>query len=299
MKVLITGGTGLVGSSIIKKLIARGDEVINLTTRKSKEGQTGKIQNIYWNPDDTSIALPVIDQVDAVINLAGYNVANRWTEKTKALIVSSRMNTTRQLMKLISNMSQKPRVMVSTSASGYYTSSDSMQDETAKPGSGFLADLCVDWEREALKAKDHSIRTVIIRVGVVLAANDGAVAKMLPFFKLGLGSATGSGKQWMSWIQLEDLSNMYIHALDFPMEGVYNGNAPQNVTNDEYSKVLAQTLKRPYFLPNIPAFFLKLLFGEMSSMLLNSQRISAQRIQDAGFKFQYPTIREALAHTLS
>lgn len=296
MNVLITGGTGLVGSAIIKQLVARGDNVINLSTSK-KSSEKG-IKHVYWNPANGEVA-EHIPHADAVINLAGYSVANKWTKDNKEKIIRSRMDSTFLLMEIIRKMDKKPNVLVSTSASGYYAPSLLEQNETAPAGSGFLSELCIDWENATNIANDLGIRRVILRVGVVLAKGEGALGKMLPFFKIGAGSAIGNGKQYMSWIHLNDLANMYIHALDKEnMRGVYNACTPQPVTNKEYSKTLANTIHRPFFFPNIPVFFLKFLFGEMSSMLLNSQRLSAQKIISSGFIFQFPDIKNALKDLL-
>lgn len=296
MKILITGGTGLVGSAIIQKLIARGDEVINLST--SKTSSSNGIRHIKWNPKKGEIS-ESIPQVDAVINLAGYSVANKWTKENKAKIVDSRLDSTSLLMRIISEMQNKPEVIVTTSASGYYAPSYLVQDENSPAGTGFLSELCVDWENATLKAEELGIRRVILRVGVVLAKGEGALGKMLPFFKLGAGSATGSGKQYMSWIHLDDLANMYVHAIDHKdVSGSYNACSPSPVTNYEYSKTLAKTIHRPFFFPNVPKFALDLLFGEMSSMLLNSQRLSAQKIIQTGFTFRFSAIKTALKDLL-
>lgn len=296
MKILITGGTGLVGSAIIQKLIARGDEIINLST--SKSSISNGVQHIMWNPKKGEIK-ESIPQVDAVINLAGYSVANKWTTENKAKIIDSRMQSTELLMRIIRELPQKPKVIVTTSASGYYAPSYLVQDENAPAGTGFLSELCVDWENATLKAEELGIRRVILRVGVVLAKGEGALGKMLPFFKLGVGSATGSGKQYMSWIHLQDLADMYIHAIDNEqVSGSYNACSPNPVTNYEYSKTLAKTIHRPFFFPNVPKFALDLLFGEMSSMLLNSQRLSAQKIIQTGFHFKFTEIKSALKDLL-
>ncbi len=295
MKVLISGGTGLVGSEIIRKLLERGDEVYNLTTRKNYPSTQKGLTHIYWNPEQGMFNSSILENVDAIINLAGFNVANRWTEQNKKKIVDSRMHSTKLLVDGCLKATHAPKIFISTGASGYYSSSFHLQDETASAGQGFLADLSEQWERVLQPLKSMPIRSVILRVGVVMDKKDGAVAKMVPFFNLGLGSATGSGKQWMSWIHLHDLANMYLFALDQPnIQGVYNAVAPAPVTNAAYSKALAHALNRPFFLPAIPEFALKLLFGEMSSMLLNSQNISSKKIQEAGFKFQYQTIDSAL-----
>lgn len=300
MKVLISGGTGLVGTAIIKKLIERGDDVINLTTRKEIKASSENLSHVYWNPSQGVFDGNIIESVDAVINLAGFNVANRWTPQNKQLIVDSRMQSTSLLVDACIRAARKPKVFVSTGASGFYASSFETQDENASAGKGFLSDLSLQWEKAIAPLNATSMRTVILRVGVVMDKKDGAVAKMVPFFKLGLGSATGTGKQFMSWIHLEDLANMYLYALDHAsVHGTYNAVAPAPVTNAQYSKALAKAMGVPFFLPNVPSFVLKMIFGEMSTMLLNSQNISSQKIQQAGFVFRYPTIDAALQQLFS
>lgn len=303
MKIVISGGTGLVGKKIISLLHQRGDEVIILTTRKDslvKEGTP-----VYWNPEqwlthtnwneEAQRALKAMEGANAVIHLAGFNVANRWTEENKRKMVQSRLDSTSCLVKMIQALHAMPEVFVSASAVGIYSSSDTLQSETAPSGEHFLGKLSSDWEHASFPL-DASTRRVVLRIGVVLDAQDGAVAKMLPFFRLGLGSATGSGKQWMSWIHLEDLARMFIFAIDqAQVRGVYNAVSPEPCTNAAFSKALAKALHRPFFLPPVPAFLLKIVFGEMASMLLVSQRISSKKIQDVGFEFRYPHVQTALA----
>ena len=294
MKILISGGSGLVGSLLIAKLVAQGNAVINLTTKKNLKSYHPQIVQSYWNPSTGEFNASEVNAFDAVINLAGYNVSNRWTKETKEVLVSSRINSTNLLIKICEQAEKKPQTFISTSASGYYRSSTELQHEEAKAGQGFLSDLTLAWENATMPAVQMGMRRVILRVGVVLDQNDGALAKMVPFFKLGLGSATGSGEQYMSWIHLDDLVNLYIHALEKNIEGTFNANAPGTCTNAVFSKALAKALDKPFFFPNVPAFALKLLFGEMSSMLVNSQRISSEKIAQTGFKFQYPQIDAAL-----
>lgn len=300
MKILISGGTGLVGTAIINKLLQRGDQIINLTTQKNLPSGSENLTHVYWNPSEGVLDGSIIEETDAVINLAGFNVANRWSEKNKKLIVDSRMQSTHLLVEACLKAQNKPKVFISTGASGFYSSSLALQNENSPAGTGFLADLSLKWEQATDSLDASGIRRVILRVGVVMDKKDGAVAKMVPFFKLGLGSATGSGEQYMSWIHLSDLANMYIHAIDHSeINGIYNAVAPTPVTNAVYSKALAKAMKVPFFLPNVPSFFLKLLFGEMSSMLLNSQNISSEKIMKSGFVFQYATIDEALQNLFS
>lgn len=293
MKVLITGGTGMVGSAIIAPLLRRGDEVYNLTT--FRHHSIPGVHSIYWNPDESCVEGNV-PLVDAVIHLAGFNIACKWTPENKEKIVSSRLGSTQLLMDILGKMEVKPRVLVSTSAAGYYASSGQLLTEDTPPGSGFLSDLCVHWENATSVANDLQIRRVILRVGIVLAKDNGALKKMSPLFRVGLGSDFGNGKQYMSWIHLEDLAGMYIYAIDQPhVRGIFNACAPVPVTNHEFSRALAKALHRPAFLPGIPAFMLKRFAGEMSSMLLDSQRMHSERIRQTGFTFRFNDLPSALS----
>jgi uncharacterized protein (TIGR01777 family) len=298
MKILISGGSGLVGSYLIKLLLDKGHEVINLSTRNI-ESTTPRLTHIQWNPEKHFIPENAFQGIDGVVNLAGFNVANRWTEANKALMTSSRMNSTHLLVEKIMRLEHKPKVFVSASAVGIYKSSLEMQSEVAEPAHGFLADLTSQWE-EASATLESELRRCVLRIGVVLDKHDGAVAKMIPFFKMGLGSATGSGLQYMSWIHLHDLASMFVYALENNhVKGIYNATAPVPATNHAFSKCLAETMHKPFFLPAVPGFALKLLFGEMATMLLNSQRISSKKIEDAGFVFRYRELKPALSQLFS
>jgi uncharacterized protein (TIGR01777 family) len=211
-------------------------------------------------------------------------------------MVSSRISSTEFLCELLNEMNSKPTVFVGASASGYYKNSAEVQDETAAKGTGFLSDLTQQWE-EACSTLDSSIRKIHLRIGVVLSANDGALKKLTPIFKAGIGSAVGDGKQYMSWVHESDLIELFSYCIsnDVP-SGVYNATSTTPVTNQEFSKTLAQVLHRPFFLPKTPAFFLKIIFGEMAQLVLVSQRLSNSKITSTGFKFRFNTIQEALTN---
>lgn len=294
MKVIITGGSGLVGSNIIAMLLKRGDEIINLTTQKNLTSNIQGLTHVYWNPASGELDKHALEGADAAINLAGYNVSNRWTASNKKKMVDSRIESTQLLVKTIKNLASPPKILVSTSASGYYPSSQMQQEENASAGSGFLAELTKKWEQSAEEIEQKST-LCILRVGVVLSEKGGALSKLLPLFKWGLGSPLGSGKQKMSWIHVNDLARMYIYCIDQKISGVYNACAPQSVSNEDFSKSLATALKKPYFLPAVPAFILKLVLGDMSSMLLDSQNLSSKKIQEKGFQFEFPEIGTAFS----
>jgi uncharacterized protein (TIGR01777 family) len=295
MNVLVTGGTGFIGKQIIHALLEKDHAVTNLTTQRKQEGVVSeKFQHIYWNPTSKEINKSLLSNIDGVIHLAGFSVANKWSAANKALMVSSRISSTEFLCDILNEMEVPPTVLVGASASGYYKNSDEIQDETAEVGSGFLADLTAQWEN-ASASLHPSIKKIHLRIGVVLSANDGALKKLTPIFKAGIGSAVGDGKQYMSWVHEDDLVRLFIHCLEKPVQsGIYNATSDNPVTNSEFSKSLAQVLHKPFFLPKVPAFVLRILFGEMSQLVLVSQRLSNKKSRDTAFEFQYKKITEAL-----
>jgi uncharacterized protein (TIGR01777 family) len=297
MNVLITGGTGFIGKQLIQLLLKEGHAVTNLSTQKNQERVISKnFQHIYWNPSKKEISKALLPEIQAVIHLAGFSVSNKWTAANKALMVSSRISSTEFLCELLNEMKTLPHVFVGASASGFYINSDQIQDEKAMKGTGFLSDLTQQWE-EASHTLHSSIRKIHLRIGVVLSANDGALKKLTPIFKAGIGSVVGDGKQYMSWVHECDLIELFSYCIsnDVP-SGVYNATSTRPVTNQEFSKTLAKVLDRPFFLPKTPAFFLKIIFGEMAQLVLVSQRLSNSKITSTGFKFKFNTIQEALTN---
>ncbi len=297
MNVLVTGGTGFIGKRLIDSLLKQGHAVTNLTTQKNQERVISQnLQHVYWNPKAKEINRDLIPSIQGVVHLAGYSVSNKWTAENKALMISSRILSTEFLCTLLNDMDIQPQVFVGASASGFYKNSNEIQDETAEVGSGFLADLTTQWE-QATSNLHSTIKKIHLRIGVVLSANDGALKKLTPIFKAGIGSAVGSGKQYMSWVHEDDLVNLFIHCLTSSApSGAYNATSDNPVTNKEFSKTLANVLGKPFFLPNAPEFVLKLIFGEMSQLVLVSQRLSNQKIKATGFEFQFKNIHDALAN---
>lgn len=289
------------GSHLIPKLLQRGHSIVNLTTKRTiRETYDPKFMESYWSPKEAKIDHIIFDKADAVINLAGFSVSNRWTKENRTRMIDSRIDSTGLLVSAILDNQVPIQTFVSASASGFYSSSDVTQSEEEIKGTGFLPDLTADWENASTSLSHNGIRRVIFRIGVVLAAEDGALVKMLPFFKLGLGSAVGSGKQWMSWIHIEDLCEMFVFAVESKnLTGTYNAATPYPVSNKDFSALLAQTLKRPFILPKVPAFALKLAFGEMSSLLLESRKLSSKKIENAGYRFVYPELSGALKQLLT
>lgn len=285
------------GKQLIQLLLERGHSVTNLTTQQNQERKVSEnLRHVYWDPSSKKINLDLIPSIEAVIHLAGYSVANKWTAANKGLMVSSRISSTEFLCEVLNQMNSKPSVFVGASASGFYKNSFEVQDEKAEKGTGFLSDLTQQWE-EASSSLDNSIRKIHLRIGVVLSAKDGALKKLTPIFKAGFGSAVGNGKQYMSWVHERDLIELFSYCIsnDVP-SGIYNATSTAPVTNQEFSKTLAKVLQRPFLLPKTPAFFLKIIFGEMAQLVLVSQRLSNSKITSTGFKFKFNTIQEALTN---
>lgn len=287
MKAVITGGTGLVGSRLITALQKEGYAVTVFSrSAKSKNGVTV----LPWPLN--AEGRKAVAEASVVFNLAGAPVAQRWTEKARKEILESRTDTTDEI---VAAMTGKDTVLVSASAIGLYPESDQELTEDSKPAQGFLAGVVKQWEASAQRATENGHRVVCLRIGLVLSPDGGALGKLLPLFKLGLGSAVGDGNHWQSWIHIDDLVAMMVFAAkNGTMNGAYNAVAPTPVSNKALSKALAKALGKPFFLPPVPAFMLRLVFGRMSSIVLASQRVSSQRIRTAGFSFAHPTVEEAM-----
>ena len=294
MKILITGATGFVGKMLLPLLVEKGHEIIVLTrdivSASVRLPVACKI--IEWDPEKTLTHIE--DDIDTVINLCGENIASgRWTSKRKQAIYNSRIISTRNLIDYFRNNSNSIKTWISASAIGIYENAN-VADESAPNGKGFLAKVCRDWEEETFKAKELSIRTVAFRIGIVLGFDGGAMGKMLPLFKLGIGGNISNGNQWMSWIHVRDLAGLIVEAIDNPSyEGPFNAVSPNPVTNREFTSTLAKILKRASFFP-VPGWVFKLLLGEMSQILIDSQKISSDRAKNLGYKFIYPKLKNAL-----
>lgn len=324
MRIILAGGTGFIGCALRESLAQAGHEVVILTRQRPRENQPGvRTRYRYWNPSSasgTEVSLweSEIEGVDAVINLAGEPiVGKRWTPEQKKKIVESRTNATRAIVNAIQKSRRKPFLLLNASAIGYYgpTHHVSFQgsgqppkrggphgeegvSEEAPAGSDFLARTCRAWEAEALRAEDFGLRVVRLRTGIVLEKSGGALAKMLPPFESGLGGPLGSGRQWMSWIHLQDLLGL-IHFILGKKEvrGALNGTAPSPVTMKEFAAALGRALKRPAFFP-VPGFVVKILLGEMSDILLKGQRVLPKRALEAGYVFKFPTLEAAFKEIL-
>ncbi len=301
MKFLITGATGFVGKHLLKTLHQQNYDIVVLSrdAEKAKKSLPFPLTAFSWNPGSEPAPVQAFEGVDVVIHLAGEGVADhRWSAAQKLKIRNSRLHGTKNLVHTINQLQVKPKAFISTSAIGIYGDrSDEILSETAETGSGdFLSDVCRIWETEAQKVQ--GVRLCLVRVGIVLGLDGGALAKMRLPFKLGVGGRLGSGKQWMSWIHVQDLVNLYIHlALNETAQGIFNGTAPEPETNANFTKILGKALGRPTIVP-APAFALKLLLGEMSAILLNSQHCEPKRVLQSGFQFRFAKLVDALSDLL-
>jgi uncharacterized protein (TIGR01777 family) len=298
MKVLISGGSGLVGGALTGALRADGHTVRYLV-RPGGKAAPGDVQ---WNPLSALVDVPAMEGFDAVVNLNGASIADgRWTSKRKTILRGSRVDSTRVLVDALSHLRQPPRVFVCASATGYYGNrGDEVLTETSGYGNDFLAMLCRAWEGEAARASSSGIRTVIARFGIVLSAEGGALSRMLTPFRFGAGGRLGSGRQWMSWIALEDAVKVLRAAIDDARwNGALNLVSPEPVRNSDFTRVLASVLHRPAICP-APAFALRLALGEMAdALLLSSQRVLPECLRQYGYAFRYENLEAALHAVLT
>ncbi len=296
MDFLITGATGFIGRNLVRHLLERGDTVNYFARQRSRDLDS---RAAFHNWDGKSVApLNAIPRVDAIIHLMGEPVSQRWTPQVKDRIRRSRVQATRQLVAGIATLKHKPKVLVSSSAVGYYGNrSNEVLTEASMPGVGFLADVCINWEYEAMRARDLGLRVAMVRTATVLGRDGGALPQMLPPFRWGLGARFGSGKQWMSWVHVEDLIGLFLFAAASNVTGALNGAAPEPVTNAQFTRALGKAIHRPALLA-APRFALKIALGEMSDFLFDSLRVMPEAVQKAGFAFQHPTLAGALADLL-
>jgi uncharacterized protein (TIGR01777 family) len=297
--ILISGGTGLVGEHLCKKLKDKGYSVAILSRTSRPDID---IPTYAWNIDKSEIDKEAIEAADYIIHLAGANIGEkRWTTKRKQLIIDSRVKSGQLIFDKVKVTKNKLKAFISASAIGYYgtLTTDKIFLETEPPANNFLGDVCRQWEKSADSFETLGIRTVKVRTGVVLTKKGGALAKMITPVKFGIGSAIGSGRQYLPWIHMDDLCGIYTKAIeDTQMKGAYNAVAPDHKTNRDFTMTLARVLKKPFWFPNVPAIAMRILFGKMSDMLLHGSRVSPDKIRVAGYNFIFPDLEGALKNLL-
>ncbi len=299
--ILITGGSGLVGRKLSRLLIEKGYKVIWLSRERYVKAE---IPRYRWDYRRNEIDKEAVEQADVIIHLAGSNLGeDSWTRQKKQSIVESRVQTAQLLLDTLKSMDKKIDAFISASAIGFYgvkTTDKIFTEEDASVESDFLSRTCRKWEDAAFRFQQElDVRTVALRTAFVISKNSDAFRKMVLPTRFGLGAPIGSGNQYMSWIHIEDLCQLYLKAIeDTSMQGAYNAVAPQFINNADFMHALAKVMRRPFFMPHVPAFFMRLIMGEAADMILGGSRISAQKIQDAGYEFQYDTSEKAFKASL-
>lgn len=292
--VLIGGGSGLVGSRLSQLLTDKGYTVWHL----SRNPKANSVYTSYhWNPQTREMDQAAVDGADFVINLAGAGIADKpWTDQRKKVIIDSRVNTSLLLREAIQRSASRLKAFISSSATGYYGSrADLVMTETDTPGDGFLSESCMAWEKAVGEVNELDIRTVIIRTGVVVSTQGGALPKMTLPISFFTGTYFGNGQQWMPWIHIDDLCRMFIYAIEKEdLSGIFNGVAPNPVRNKNFIAITAKVKNKPVAMIPAPGFALKIALGEMSHVLLDSTRVSSEKIEQVGFEFQFPNLEEAL-----
>ncbi len=301
MRVTVTGATGTIGHALARELTARGDEVTALSRNAERAASALGVEAQTWaDPKGEPPPLDSLRGRDAVVHLLGETIAQRWSDEVKREIRDSRILSTRQVVAALAELpaDERPNVLVSQSATGFYgPRGDERLDEDAPAGNDFLANIVRDWEAEAQKATELGLRVVFTRTGVVLSQEGGALEKMLPFFKLGIGGPVAGGKQYVAWIHLDDVVGALVACLDGELSGPVNVTAPEPVTNKELSKTLGKVLKRPALAP-VPAFAVKTLYGEMAEIVTTGQRVLPKRLEESGYRFRQPDLEAALRATV-
>ncbi|MCZ2102052.1 MAG: TIGR01777 family oxidoreductase [Chitinophagales bacterium] len=297
--ILIAGGTGFVGTHLAVHL-ARNGYVVHVLSRNKGLQSTSEIRHFHWDIEKRYVDPHALEGVDTIINLSGANISQkRWTTQRKQTILDSRIQPLDLLLDYVLTHHIDVRTIISSSATGYYgaCTSDMILTEKSLKGTDFLAEVCGAWENHAMKFADQKIKTIILRKGVIIGKGGGIYDKMTPMARLGVNVAVGSGKQYLPWMDIRDLVRLYDWLIKSEtISGIFNTVAPENITMNDFSETLLKSFGKKNYLPNVPAFLIKLLYGQMSGMLLNGTRISAEKLLDAGFVFEYDTIEKSLFH---
>ena len=296
MKVLVTGASGFIGSALQRSLRKKGHELLLASRNEPRDDSW-----VQWSVDEGFADPKKLEGIDAVIHLAGESISGlRWTDDKKKAIRDSRVLGTRNIVDTIAELDRRPSVLIAASAVGFYGDrGDEILTETSKSGKTFLADVCREWEAESRRAEDSGVRTVLLRTGLVMSKEGGALGTMLLPFKMGLGGVIGDGKQWMSWISLDDHINVITTSLENEsIRGAVNSVSPEPVNNEEFTKVMGEVLYRPTFIP-VPEFAVHLMLGEMGEeLLLNSERVVPKRLTDLGFEFKFADLKKAIENAV-
>lgn len=299
--VLVTGGTGFIGSRVCTALHQQGDTVYVLSRNPERaEAKLKSARGFHgWNPETEKLPSEATKEITSVVHLAGETIAGRWNEEKKRRIQDSRILSTRNLVESLAAADTKPDALVCASAIGYYgDSGDEHFTEVSPPGNDFLAKVCQEWEAEAQKATNLGIRVVTVRIGLVLGLGGGLLAQVLPPFKMGVGGILGNGRQWMSWVHVDDVVGILLHALENnEIRGALNATAPTPVRNTEFTKTLGAVLRRPTLFP-VPTFGLKLMMGEFADFIVLSQNVLPEKTEVSGYEFRHRTLESALRDLL-
>lgn len=295
-KILISGATGLIGSELVKLCLAQGMSVNYLTTRKEKIRSESRYNGFFWNPEKGIIDTNAFTGVTAIVHLAGVPISHRWTEKYKQLIIDSRVKSANLMYNSLKEMNHNIGYFISASGINIYPDSQTKlyTEENKEVANTFLGEVVSAWEAAAIQFKDLGMDVAKVRTGMVLAKDDGALPKLLQPVKMGMGSPLGSGEQWQSWIHLEDIAGIYCFLLTNKLEGIHNAVATNPVQNKRLMEVIANQLNKPLWMPNVPAFMLKLILGEMASLVLEGQLVSSNKIKKLGYPFRFYNIESAL-----
>lgn len=295
MRVLITGATGFVGSALTELLLKQNIEVNYLTTSKQKIVSELNYKGFYWDPDKFEIDSNCISEVDYIFNFSGKSISCRWNSKNKQAILQSRINSSKTLFKLLSENKNCVKKVISASAIGIYKNSftELYSEDSSEFNSDFLGKVCQEWETENKKFNQLNVETLIVRFGLVLSESEGALPQFVKTMKFYVGSLLGSGKQWYSWIHINDLVEILYFGMNHNIFGIINGVAPNPKIQSDFLKELSIVLKRPMWLPRVPTFILRLVLGEMHHLVTDSQKVSAEKIEKLGYKFKFQNVNEA------